>query len=629
MQLTHSKAKRFMIYVFHDSQGIVDQYVATFLLGLREHVQHILVVVNGEVNDDGKCLLEKHSDEILIRENTGYDITGYRIGLEHMQKMGLESFDEYILANSTLYGPIYPFSEMFGVMNNRNLDFWGITKHHKVDFDVFGTCKYGYIPEHIQSSFLVIRRSLFQQEEYINMWKQLPEIHDYAEAIGFFEVIFTKEFNEKGYLSDVYVDTSDLEGFTRYPLLMMSDELVINRRCPVMKQKSYSQNYYDILMDTVGNSSIDSFEYIRDYTDYDTNQIWDNILRIYNIADIKNLLHFNYILSAKHSHRIQESEEPKIALMMHLYYPDLVDKCMAYANNMPENSDLIITTPNKETYDLVQSKLSDLLFREKRVLLIENRGRDVSSLLVACAPFVNNYDYVCFMHDKKTTQLKPYANGESFAYKCFENCLGSNILINNILETFESNPRLGMLMPPPPNHGNLYQTIGQEWASNYDNTMSLAHELRLGVNIYWNREPISPLGTMFWFRPKAMHALFAHGWEYSDFPREPNGFDGTLLHAVERIYGYVVQHEGYFPAWVMSDKFARIEVTNLNFMLRELTLRLITKYPTQNLLDMTQKMESNLEFKWTKNMGIKELIKKLCPKFIWNFLKIVKTRFAK
>ena len=36
-----------------------------------------------------------------------------------------------------------------------------------------------------------------------------------------------------------------------------------------------------------------------------------------------------------------------------------------------------------------------------------------------------NYDIVCFAHDKKTTQLKPHCIGEGFAYKCFENILGT------------------------------------------------------------------------------------------------------------------------------------------------------------------------------------------------------------
>ena len=80
---------------------------------------------------------------------------------------------------------------------------------------------------------------------------------------------------------------------------------------------------------------------------------------------------------------------------------------------------------------------------------------------------------------------------------------------------------------------------------NYEVTQELAEKLKLTVPIVKEKEPVAPLGTMFWFRPKAMKLLFDQDWEYKDFPPEPNKIDGTLLHAVERIYSYVVQQEGY------------------------------------------------------------------------------------
>ena len=612
-----TKVKRVAVYVFHDGEGIVDDYVVVFLKGLLKHIDRLVVVINGEVNDEGRKKIISLTNDIIIRENIGYDITGYKKGIEYLGWDEIYKYDELILVNSTLYGPFYPFSEMFETMEKRDVDFWGITKHHMVEYDVFGTCKYGYIPEHIQSSFLVIRGDMLKGKDFRDVWTNLPKIHSYAEAIGFFEVIFTKEFKEKGYKADTYINTDDLEGYTRYPLMMMSYELVKNRRCPVMKQKSFSQNYYDILTDTVGNTTIDTFEYIRDNCDYDVNLIWDNILRLYNMADIKNLMHFNYVLSQDYSYKPGVAKGKRVALMMHLYYPDLVKKCINYAQNMPENADVIITTSNDAALKIIEEEVKRLKVNKVIVLKIDNKGRDVSSLLVGCAPYVYDYDYVCFVHDKKTTQCKPFCSGESFSYKCFENCLGSKEFVENVILTFEQNPRMGMLMPPPPNHSLFYNIIGTEWASNYENTCSLAYKLGLHVNVDWRKEPISPLGTMFWFRPQALKTLFDYGWKYDDFPPEPNGFDGTLLHAVERVYGLVVQHERYYPAWLMTDKFARIEITNLYFMLREINTELLKRYFTNNLLDMKQKLINNLEFKWDNSLSKKLLIKKYMPKPMW------------
>lgn len=617
----NNDAKRLAIFFFYDKDGIADDYIRVLLEGMKPCCSRIIVVCNGKADREAELLFRTFTDEVIQRENKGFDVWAYKEGLEYIGWNSLSEYDEIVLMNYTMFGPLYPMQEVFSEMNKRDVDFWGITKHHKVDFDCFNTCKYGYIPEHIQSNFLVIRNSLIKSKEYKDMWENMPMINSYGESVGLYEVVFTKEFNEMGFKSDVYVNTDDLEGYTRYPLMMMADELIINRKCPFFKVKSFSQRYYDILGDCIGNCTLDAFEFIKNNLDYDTDLIWQHVLRTANMADIKHLMHLNYILPKDYEYNSHAPEKFKTAVMMHLYYEDLIDYCLNYAKSMPDSSDMIITVPDEKMKSAVLDRTKNFNFGKIIVTVIENVGRDVSSLLVGCAPYINDYDLVCFVHDKKTKQVKPYCCGASFSYKCFENNLASKEYVSNIINTFAENPRLGLLAPPPPNHGSFYQIVGSEWESNYDNTIELAHKLGLKVNIYWDREPIAPLGTMFWFRPKAMKTLFDYGWKYFDFPKEPNGYDGTLLHAIERIYGFVVQHEGYYPAWVMTDKFAKIELTNIYFTLRELNVCLLQKYYTNNLYDMTDKIRKNMNLVWTRESGFKALVKKYMPKGMWEFCK--------
>lgn len=85
--------------------------------------------------------------------------------------------------------------------------------------------------------------------------------------------------------------------------------------------------------------------------------------------------------------------------------------------------------------------------------MVPNRGRDLGTLLVEFKSIVPEYDYICFAHDKKAGQVKPQAIGLNFRDKCFENMLFSREYVENIVRTFDENPRLGMLMPPYPEHG--------------------------------------------------------------------------------------------------------------------------------------------------------------------------------
>lgn len=610
MRLDHkTKIERLVIYFFYDADGIVDRYVPYMLEDIVKNCSELFVVCNGKLTPEGRETFKKLTSHILVRENVGFDVWAYKTALEHYGWEKLAEFDEVVLMNYTIFGPLYPFSEMFEKMNKKDVDFWGITKHHKVDIDCFNTCKYKYIPEHIQSNFLVIRQSLIKSEEYHSLWDKMPMINSYAESVGLYEAIFTKDFSDKGFRSDVYIDTSDLEGYTRYPLMMMADELIINRKCPVIKVKSFFQDYSDILGDTVGNCTIDALDYIKkEYSHYNVDFIWEHILRIGNMADIKSIMHLNYILPQTQLLNPDRKSNTRVALVMHLYYPELTKDCLKYAKSMSKKGDLIITVTTKEMKELVEKQIVDLeVSSAARVFLIENRGRDVSALLVGCAKFIMQYDLICFVHDKKTMQTMPFASGRSFAYKCFENNLVSEEYVDNIIDTFEKNPRLGLLTPPPPNHGPLYMTLGSEWASNYDNTVKLAKKLNIRCNIHWSKEPITPLGTMFWFRTKAMKKLFNYGWRYDDFPKEPNGVDGTLLHAIERIYGYVVQDAGYYVAWIMTDRFAKIELTNLSYMLRK-----------KNIACFQVSMQPVCS---PGRKKIKLLFKKLVPRKMWEFLR--------
>lgn len=81
-------------------------------------------------------------------------------------------------------------------------------------------------------------------------------------------------------------------------------------------------------------------------------------------------------------------------------------------------------------------------------------------------------------------------------------------------------------------------------------------DLGIDAPVSGEKSPIAPYGSVFWFRPKALAPLFDHGWQHSDFPPEPLPQDGTISHAIERIYPFVAQSAGYYPAVVMSKSYA-------------------------------------------------------------------------
>jgi len=140
----------------------------------------------------------------------------------------------------------------------------------------------------------------------------------------------------------------------------------------------------------------------------------------------------------------------------------------------------------------------------------------------------------------------------------FTNVLESKEYVENLLNIFEQNKFVGMLCPIQP-----INAIGYELCGNLDNVENLFKKLNL--KIPFDTNPTVPFGAMFWIRGDAIMPLFRHKWDYKDFPQEPILPEGTISHAIERIFPYIVQEAGYISTWVMTEEFAQNQIENLYY----------------------------------------------------------------
>ena len=210
MKINNEQVKRLGIYFFYEKEGIVDSYVKYFFKDYVKQVTDMIVVCNGQLNEEGHKFFEQYTKSVIVRENKGLDVWAYKTAMESLGWEKLVQYDEICFVNCTIMGPVYTLKETFEAMSKENLDFWGMTKHYKNEYDPFHNNRYGYLPEHIQSHFMVFRQSLVKSEDFQSFWDEMPMIKGYEDSIGNFESIFTKHFADLGYKWDVYVKTDDI-----------------------------------------------------------------------------------------------------------------------------------------------------------------------------------------------------------------------------------------------------------------------------------------------------------------------------------------------------------------------------------------------------------------------------------
>lgn len=565
MSVNSGHKQRLGIYCFYDKYGHAASFIKTFLDDLMDNLDDLIVVVNGQLSDQARQLFSEYTKTIIVRENKGLDVAAYKQAILTLGWEKLESYDEVICLNDTVMGPVYPFREMFACMDRKDVDFWGITAYAGETVDK------EQIPTHLQAYWHAYRRSLVSSPAFHEYWETMPLWKDYAEVTRKHEMTFTKHFTDLGFTWASYIDWRKYQGYSSYPLLYMPMQIVRDDRCPIFKRRSFFVDYSAYFDQTAGQPALDLYEYLRDHTDYDVDMIWDAILPSYNIDDIRKAMHLDYVLPSQ-AINPQTHDRPRSAFIYHVYFMDLLEDTCHYIASLPEETDLYITSTEDKIPQIREYMQQHGISHQATFILVINRGRDVSALLVAACPVVlsGKYDVIGFAHDKKSSQNQENGHhgteSQGFAYKLMENTLGSEAYVKNILTLFAENPRLGQVTPPPPYHALYFaHTIPHDWGANYEITKELLED-RLGIHV-----PLSPtkptasaMGSCYWFRVEALKPLFEYGWKYEDFlPEGQMGEDGTISHAIERANGYICQSRGYYPAWVLSDRYARIEVDSL------------------------------------------------------------------
>lgn len=272
-----------------------------------------------------------------------------------------------------------------------------------------------------------------------------------------------------------------------------------------------------------------------------------------NIYDIRKEKQLQFILSTEHSGwEVNDEVLHSVAVVVNLYYIEKVEYYSHYLNGLPENIALYIFSSREDTLSEVKKYL-----RHENTVYIKkkNRGRDLSALLVTFCPYAEQYDLICFLHDKRERTPWLKADVDKWNENLWGNMIASSDYVYNVLQLFEKRTELGMLFPPEPIGEIRMAWFKASWYDNFDNCIELAKKMHLKADIRKDKPPIA-LGSVFWARREILLKLLNMKWEYKDFPKEPMPDDYTISHAVERILGYLSQDTGYDAGTIMTEEYA-------------------------------------------------------------------------
>jgi len=175
--------KRVCVFAHYDKNNSVDNYVYFYLSSLKNITSDIIFVTVSNISTSHIRKLENEGIKVVTRKNVGYDFYSYKTGLETIE---LNDFDELILCNDSVYGPIFNLENFFMQMTINKSDFWGFTDSNQISY-------------HLQSYFLVFKKSVIHSKRFKSFWDNVEVLDDKLLIIEKYEVglssILLKEFN--------------------------------------------------------------------------------------------------------------------------------------------------------------------------------------------------------------------------------------------------------------------------------------------------------------------------------------------------------------------------------------------------------------------------------------------------
>ena len=233
-----------------------------------------------------------------------------------------------------------------------------------------------------------------------------------------------------------------------------------------------------------------------------------------------------------------------IAVHAHIFYEDLLDEIINKTNNIPVKFDLFITTDTSQKKEYIENftkKYSKA--NNTEIKIVKNKGRDVLPFFIQMEDIIYRYKYFCHIHSKKSKHK------EGLGYKwrtyLYNNLLGNNEIIAEILSDFENYDKLGFAFPE--NYREIINSTKRIEKLDRKCMNILLSKLFQDSKYITGYKLIDfPAGNMFWARVEAVHQIFKINIKYIIQEMLEKDSSLHILYAIERIWLYIVKINGFY-----------------------------------------------------------------------------------
>ncbi|MEB0120483.1 rhamnan synthesis F family protein [Pseudomonas sp. CCI1.2] len=537
--------KKIAVVAHFDADNILDDNFA-YLLSCLEHVFDIVVLVTtSELHDDVTTRFKKV--KLIKRPNIGYDFYSYRVGFEYAKK----NYDvDCVLFTNSSY--LITDGKKYISLLDEMID--GLDQHHVTALTQ--SMQFGW---HVQSYLVLLNNVMISSLWVSEFLQKIEPLNTKFEIILRYEIGFSAEMLKHSVdVKVMFKPSIRVRGVAKFQWL----KIIAKRTSifdwlawrPLRNLKSINWTHF-AANDIASQFGLLKTEVIRtnphsvDLTSMLSHCAPDMLepLRVsvdrskqhYQLNDsgLSSLVTSQHPLPSFRSVQLGTARAPgvRVAVVVHLYYVDLLDEILTYLPGIVEPFDLYVTTPFEADVSRILNS-SATCAASVTIRVSENRGRDIGPFMsLYLSGVLDGYSAVLKLHSKKSK----YSNlGAQWRKSIYDSLMGSSLVIRKTLKLFE-NQTVGIVGPH-----SYYLSNEMFWGANREVVKKIISSI-VGGTPRGGTELGFFAGSMFWFAPKAISGVKKLPLSELVFAQENGMQDGTLAHAFERIFCPLARESGF------------------------------------------------------------------------------------
>lgn len=224
--------------------------------------------------------------------------------------------------------------------------------------------------------------------------------------------------------------------------------------------------------------------------------------------------------------------EPLPCVVIHAWHVEILEELLSELDEAQFEYRLIVTTGYEKKTEI--ARCLERQAKAAELFAFENRGRDVLPFLIVADQLERDgVELILKIHTKQSIHRN---DGDSWRRELTKQLFGDGRAAQ-IIACFKQQPILGLVAAE-----DHIQPLNYFWGANQKSVEYLC--ARLGFETPASEEKFAA-GTMFWVRTASLRPLLDAHLSPSEFESEQGQVDGTLAHALERIFMISVDAAGY------------------------------------------------------------------------------------